>query len=197
MRKAIIVLLIAGMVGCKSGDEAPEEQNPLVSLLGLSALPGYGWAGQLTNQTCTAENVVSTVITCPIYAALEQETIANVGNNATVVFQTPAPNRVAGAFSFILPGYNLSPVNPYQVIASTLTVEQGYDTGSGPTQSIRLPAALTATSANTTQLELLEFVAQQDPKNLPGTLKVRISQPSNPSAGALVVTYGFNFSKLF
>jgi len=197
MRKAIIVLLIAGMVGCKSGDEAPEEQNPLVSLLGLSQLQGYGWAGQLTNQTCTAENVVATVITCPIYAALEQEAIANVGNNATVIFQTPMPNRVSGAFTFILPSYNLSPVNPYQVVATTLNIEQGYDTGSGPTQSIRLPAAVTATSANTTQLELLEFVAQQDPKNLPGTLKVRISQPSNPSAGALIVTYGFNFSKLF
>ena len=75
MRKAIIVLLIAGMVGCKSGDESPEELNPLVSLLNITALQGYGWTGVLTKHDCAAENVVVTTINCAIYGELEQEKI--------------------------------------------------------------------------------------------------------------------------
>ncbi len=196
MRKAIIFLLIAGMVGCKSGDESPEELNPLVSLLNITALQGYGWTGVLTKHDCAAENVVVTTINCAIYGELEQETVANVGNNAVVAFQVTSPTAMGGQFTLILPNFNLNPVNTYYAVASSLTIEQGYDTGSGPTQTIRLPASLT-TTANSTQLEILEFSAQQDPKNLPGTMKVRLSQPSNPSAGALVVTYGFNLSKLF
>lgn len=197
MRKAIILIVLAGLVGCKSGDEAPEEQNPLVSLLGLTSLQSYGWSGTLTNQTCAAENIVNTVINCEIYSALEAETLSYVSNNGTVIFQTPTPNRIAGVFTFVLPNYNLNPLNTYQVVANSMTMEQGYDTGSGAVQIIRLSAGATATSVNNTQLELLEFSATQDPRNLPGTLKVRLSQPSNPSAGAIVVTYGFNFSKLF
>ncbi len=192
----IVLLMFAAFVGCKSGDEAPQETSPLVSLLGLNLVTGYGWTGELTSQSCSADTVQNTVLTCPFFNSLEAQTVAAVPNNGTLVMQLNS-NRLAGAFTFVLPNYNLIPTNVYYITAN-LTTEQGYDTGSGAVTTIRYQSTVsTQTSASTTNVEILDFAATQDPSYLTGNMKLRFSSPTNPSAGALVATYGFKFDKLF
>ncbi|MCE9597994.1 MAG: hypothetical protein K8S54_08500 [Spirochaetia bacterium] len=197
MRIAITLLLsLALFVGCKSGDEAPTEVSPLVSLLNLNYVEAYAWNGTLTSRECAADNVITQVISCETYQALEQETVATVPNNATIVFQHTANNVLNANLTLVLPNYNLLPTNLYQVSASIVT-EQGYDTGSGNINTMRLGSQMSSVSANTTRAELIDFSATNDPAILPGTMKVRLSDSSQPNAGSLVVTYGFNLVRMY
>ncbi|MBL8021294.1 MAG: hypothetical protein JNM27_16610 [Leptospirales bacterium] len=197
MRIAITALLtMALFVGCKSGDEGPTDVSPLVSLLNLNYVEAYAWNGALTSRECSADNVVNQVISCETYQALEQDTVATVPNNATIIFQHTANNVLHANMTLVIPNYNLLPTNLYQVTANVVT-EQGYDTGSGNVNTMRLGSQLSSLSSNTTRAELIDFSATNDPANLPGTLKLRLSDSAQPNAGSLVVTYGFNLVKMY
>lgn len=197
MRIAITALLtMALFVGCKSGDEAPTDVSPLISLLGANYVEAYAWNGALTSRECASDNVITQVISCETYQTLEQDTIATVPNNATVLFQQPANNVLVSDMTLILPNYNFLATNVYRVSASIVS-EQGYDTGSGDINTLRLGAQLSSTSVNDTRIELLDFSATHDPQNLPGTMKLRLSQPGNPNGGSLIVTYGFNLVRMY
>lgn len=199
----LLLLMFAVFTGCKSGDEAPQETSPLVSLLGLNLVTGYGWTGRLTSQTCSADTIQSTYVSCPVFNELESQTVAAVPNNATLVMQL-YNNRLSGQFTLILPHYNFIPTNLYQITTS-MTTEQGYDTGSGAVTTVRqafsntVPYTVTYTtqSTNTTQVDLLDFAATQDPNYLSGSMKLKFTQPSNAAAGQIIATYGFKFDKLF
>lgn len=197
MRIAFTALItMALFVGCKSGDEGPTEVSPLVSLLNLNYVDAYAWNGALTSRECSADNVVTQVISCETYQTLEQDTVALVPNNATIVFQHTANNVLNANFTLVLPNYNLLATNLYQVSTSIVS-EQGYDTGSGNINTLRLGSQLSTLSTNNTQVDMIDFTATHDPTVLPGTMKLRLSQPGNPNAGSLVVTYGFNLVKMY
>jgi len=198
IRNALAALLFAVLfVGCKGGDEAPPKFGELIPLLNSNAITGYGWQGSLASTQCGASDVVTQVMSCAVYQSLEQTTLSSYPDNATLNLQLNA-NTLTGYFTLILPGYNLLATNAYQLTGVPLSTEAGYDTGSGPPTTVRYTGSpVTAQSANSTQVQLVSFSAQQDSQHMPGTMQLLLSMPGNSQAGTLSVTYAFNWNKLY
>ncbi|MBI3396434.1 MAG: hypothetical protein HY042_11405 [Spirochaetia bacterium] len=163
MRKTLLLLtcgaVLAAIVGCKGGDEAPPEQNPYISLLGLNPLSGTVWTGSAQIQTCSDTPVASS---CSTLSASE-DLARTQFNNALTLIVGLNQNTLNGSLTFVAPQYGVTPVSYTFGVVGT--------TKDGATSDRVITLTQTSvTPATTPRISIVDFRADQQLDQLTGRM---------------------------
>lgn len=181
MRKSLLYticfIFLLSFTQCKSGDEEPTEQDPIIALLGINNLSGNYYEGIAEQQTCASIDLTTTAL-CPVIANLDQTFVNTNGNNVRLSLSL-VNNQITGQLNLFIAGVNL------QVSNYTIPVAGRNVPGGSVAYNLLLNSSIPAT-VGTGTVTLADFNAEEQPNILPGRMTLDLTQTGNPNVARII-----------